>query len=520
MKLFTIIIVMIVCMGAYASSPSPIVYNQGYNSSDWVVDVYELNAYNFKLLPGTHWDNPCPSWCGIAGELCWEVYWRDFELNHFRNDYSKLINIRKSSSLEVFASGYLLLGQGDNDPWNNVVVVSDGIDPDNKRTIISVITNDDFNTMLKTSHNSILGQGYDICFVDYHYGAGDIQENARAYLRLLEYACSQANNRAVIAAGFSMGGIISRLALLYGEKWIKNNIKNVTKYISIDSPQQGASVPFDLQYALSSRAVGKRIAIRDPHLGTYVYRWILEYNSNGYLKPNNMQGWIIESAEGLSLTPFMNQYEDLVNVAARQMCYKHIAYKYNTAEHDAFYSFLNSMGDYPKGPRKYSISCGKWANPYPSAEPGVTAADFDFDGYEKIKLYEHELAPGSFYDLFWDTDNNKCNGITIGNNSIGLSCKIPTSPDDPADNHYRPTFMPIYSVFDLRGVSFNDIPPPNSQSDLDRIARKYSPFHKMYLVNTEKRYSHIEFNNELNGAILKALKDKPNIMPVLQLLLD
>lgn len=101
-----------------------------------------------------------------------------------------------------------------------------------------------------------LAYNYDLIFVDFSYGAGDIRTNATTVTNLIDlinenYVESGTPNTLI---GFSMGGVVARLALSIAENGSfyghSINPTNTALFISYDSPQKGANVPYAIQHDL------------------------------------------------------------------------------------------------------------------------------------------------------------------------------------------------------------------------------------------------------------------------------
>ncbi len=94
--------------------------------------------------------------------------------------------------------------------------------------------------------------GYDVVYVDFDRGDGSLIENAKALQAAINWIneekaanCSTSDN---ILVGYSMGGVVARLALTYMEDDAEDH--EVSYYVSVDSPHRGANVPRSLIAAL------------------------------------------------------------------------------------------------------------------------------------------------------------------------------------------------------------------------------------------------------------------------------
>lgn len=96
-------------------------------------------------------------------------------------------------------------------------------------------------------------QGFDIVFVNFRNGAGNINENAnriRSFLNQVINDTLYRDNKTeeAVLVGPSMGGIITRIALTEMEKAGEEHF--VKTWISFDSPHMGANIPVGLQFAM------------------------------------------------------------------------------------------------------------------------------------------------------------------------------------------------------------------------------------------------------------------------------
>ncbi|MCX6181851.1 MAG: hypothetical protein NT150_07985, partial [Bacteroidetes bacterium] len=146
------------------------------------------------------------------------------------------------------------------------LVVVDGFDPGNKRSLYNAPSStDDTRGMYAYTTGEILNGNsqdliqaikekcYDVVFIDWTQGAGDIASNAKLYENIIQYINQQkVTNAELTLIGPSMGGLITRFALASMEE--KNIDHQCKLFISLDSPQKGANINFGIQtliYGLS-----------------------------------------------------------------------------------------------------------------------------------------------------------------------------------------------------------------------------------------------------------------------------
>jgi hypothetical protein len=95
--------------------------------------------------------------------------------------------------------------------------------------------------------------GYDIIYVDYNEGGGDIVKNAWLVREVIQWVnAEKAKNNSTeknIVLGQSMGGLVARYALRKMEQLNENH--QTSHYISFDSPHLGANMPLGYQQMLS-----------------------------------------------------------------------------------------------------------------------------------------------------------------------------------------------------------------------------------------------------------------------------
>jgi hypothetical protein len=93
--------------------------------------------------------------------------------------------------------------------------------------------------------DDLLDEGFDIYVINYKYNAQDIRNSTAIYTSAIKYISLINNNSKIVASGMSMGGVISRYALAKAEDG--NVFLPVSKWVSMDAPQQGAVVSKELQ---------------------------------------------------------------------------------------------------------------------------------------------------------------------------------------------------------------------------------------------------------------------------------
>lgn len=450
---------------------------------------------------------------------------------------------------EYTADVYLFPGKGDLDYFNKPLIVSDGLDPYNERGAWQIYSEDRYKRLLSMEKPFYpRSMGYDIYFVNFNQGGGDILINASLFLELVEWMHTRTNANMIIG-GPSMSGIVSRLALLFA---LPNNhtcksgqncgylTPNVSGYLSIDSPHQGASL--DPKFQCAVREV-----------------W-------GYLKHGceKALGFCKDAMCG-AVNQAKSSYFNLRTPATYQMLYSHSyanddyqregCYA-NATGHDDFYAFMDrlAVGGYSPYVPKVAIAYSNFYAPYDDEQAKKAALDENVTyGHIDLKFQDtvcsdwdndlpynaggsplsseplnppgfHELAPGSvsgrFYYSPYDReavasydDNNK-KTMEMRNYVV-------------AGETYKGTHIPIYSALDL------DLPPNLDWRNLPITDRnelvKYSPFEAIYWMTDQyngyapnqttaddKRYEHIIYDDQLMTALaegLRFLETSPCVLP-------
>ncbi len=98
--------------------------------------------------------------------------------------------------------------------------------------------------------NCLLEEEYDIYVLFFRFNPQDLRNNAAVYSSAISYISeSYYNNQKLIAAGMSMGGVISRYALAKAES--ESNPLPVKTWFSLDAPHLGAVINKKLQDTLA-----------------------------------------------------------------------------------------------------------------------------------------------------------------------------------------------------------------------------------------------------------------------------
>ena len=142
-----------------------------------------------------------------------------------------------------FAGGeaYVYLGAGHADIENPVIVV-EGFDPENSRfaqQLYGLLNQENLIEDLRA-------EGFDAIILNFDEGADYIQKNAMLLVKLIQLVQDRiSQDMDMVVIGASMGGLVSRYALVYMEDQMQDH--RVRTFISFDSPQMGANIPLGIQ---------------------------------------------------------------------------------------------------------------------------------------------------------------------------------------------------------------------------------------------------------------------------------
>jgi|GEM_PF-2786052 len=100
--------------------------------------------------------------------------------------------------------------------------------------------------------------GYDIIYVDFEQGTGNILENAQTLKRAIKWVNDQkaanGSSEPNVVAGYSMGGLVARVAIRQMELEIGQTGSfgppDVSYFITVDTPHLGANIPYAVAIAV------------------------------------------------------------------------------------------------------------------------------------------------------------------------------------------------------------------------------------------------------------------------------
>lgn len=138
--------------------------------------------------------------------------------------------------------------------FNQPVIIVEGFDPQNSRGLLSSSSADAnlycISNASVLNHTNMLDSlrayGHDILIINFNDGGTYVEQNALALVAAINYINTlKEGNDELVIVGASMGGLISRYALLYMERHAQ--LHHCRLWVSFDSPHKGANVPIGLQ---------------------------------------------------------------------------------------------------------------------------------------------------------------------------------------------------------------------------------------------------------------------------------
>jgi hypothetical protein len=282
--------------------------------------------------------------------------------------------------------------------------------------------------------------GYDLVFVNYLDGAGNIYTNATALRNLFNQRLNgwlrDNKTEEIVLLGPSMGGIITRLMMTQMEQAGENHY--VKTWISYDSPQAGANIPLGLQHSVN---------------------FLTKINSGGF------------NALKEAKAKFNTALSKINSTAAKQMLIYHYSETTsngggNTSMYNGLYNELNQRG-FPKFSKNYAVTNGGTQKLIQNE--GLKIVDFKIFSYTWVEGFSHRNTTGSYKifegsrqgagnDELLKTENH----IGLDNAPGGWNASIYSlnfvdgnknkKTDDTNIQYTRTTFMPTATAF---GVNVN-----------------------------------------------------------------
>ncbi|MCW3069369.1 MAG: cytochrome [Solirubrobacterales bacterium] len=306
--------------------------------------------------------------------------------------------------------------------------------------------------------------GYDVVIVGLDQGADAIERNAEVLIECIR-AANQRTDEPLVVGGVSMGGLVSRLALLRMEH--DGERHNACVFLTIDTPHAGSYTSLGAQWFVHAFA---------PHLpGLAAEAWLLDSPANQQFVLWWLHGGTVQTS------PLR----------------------------EAFIKELSELGDYPQLPRRLAISCGR-GDGAASERAGIRTLDWSAEPWLAVALHaltgtgqqtlgeghwflaaQQALVPLHFKDgVAWDVApggqdfyNAQVAAIASGTgcgtvkHALDESCQVPT-----------------VSALDLNTGPFSAVPAPGSGA---------SPFQDYACA--EANYQHLTITPKLSAWLLSTL---------------
>ena len=151
-------------------------------------------------------------------------------------------NSNTTSRGSSFFRGQALVFNGCDRVFDRPVIYVEGFDPLGDSNVYDIQDRFQVANIERTLRNN----GYDMIYLNFYSGGGDIRTNADVLEQLIETVNDQKiGNNDIIVIGESMGGLIARYALTSMEN--SSRVHNVSHFISFDAPHLGANIPVGYQ---------------------------------------------------------------------------------------------------------------------------------------------------------------------------------------------------------------------------------------------------------------------------------
>jgi hypothetical protein len=435
---------------------------------------------SWKLLElHTHFWN---TWFGPRLDLTSTYYYEDPFLNYQNNGDRDAYTYIWIPTYGTYETDTKILWANNNSSGKlrKAILISDAFDPENKRNYFSShveydsdnkkfdprglyqIFNGDPSAWSKDPGanlaSDLRASGYDLVFINYGNGAGDIPENAGRLEKLLDHLnVNYRDNQTeeFVLVGPSMGGIITRYCLTSMESRDKEH--HVKLWFSFDSPQEGAYIPLSLQYVmyyLMRRA--------EQHEKTPAYNMLKDLFNNAIDAPAAKQMLLLHYSTDLAEWGNLSSPDRKSTAVGAKPC----------SEFNTLYDFLR--GKYPKYSKNVAISNGGKKKLYDDSKsqiikynpndwnPSEVIGDRVFNDSESHFLFSGECndtrdndyalnfrsniafdnAPGGYNTAIYDLNYKSDNEYSFGN-------------DDSNDNYRKSCFIPTVSAFGIKPTQAN-----------------------------------------------------------------
>ncbi|MDY0216270.1 MAG: T9SS type A sorting domain-containing protein [Bacteroidales bacterium] len=354
---------------------------------------------------------------------------------------------------------------------------------------------------------SLRNDGYDIIFVNFLNGAGDIPTNANSLRGFLNNVINNStyrdnNTEEAILIGPSMGGLITRYALTSMEQSNPKESHYVKLWISFDSPQKGAYIPIGLQHSIF------------------------------FLSKINDWGGLLGILDAITNAKngFIAGINSLNSLAAKQMLTAHYSQtssqQYNSPEFDNLFNSLNQLG-FPKYSKNYAISNGGTTKLYD--EDGAEILDFKIFPWTYAKAWgnknsdgNNKIYEGSRQGFGNDESKSTNNQIGYENAPGGWNAALYTLNCNPGNwnqkgetnkQYTKATFMVTSSAFGIPVTRGNIYNTHNSYTGIleqeSKPGKTLTPFDYVYGMNDNEEHVRISYStgSYLINEVLKRESD-------------
>ena len=224
------------------------IFNTTHEETGWIQTPFTtLGKHTIKV-----------KWYDLAGSY----YYRDYDVFIIPQP-QKLYRTNNWNTITCWE------GNGDKTP----IIISEGFDP------YSVSPAEFLFSTGETLFNDLLTKGYSIYIVNYVLNSQSLKNNAAVYNSASTYIGNLSSSNDMIAVGVSMGGLIVRYALAEAET--NSTPLPFSKFVSVDSPQQGAIMSRELQDYLNKPTFS---GFQKHGLNNTAARQMLNYSTYGSLK--------------------------------------------------------------------------------------------------------------------------------------------------------------------------------------------------------------------------------------------
>jgi hypothetical protein len=314
--------------------------------------------------------------------------------------------------------------------------------------------------------DALRAAGYDLVIVALDQGSDRIQRNAEVLVECIRAAIARTDEPLVVG-GLSMGGLVSRYALLTMEQ--RGEPHNTCVFLTIDTPHEGAYT------SLAAQWFARTFASDLP--GLALYSQLLDAPAN-----QQFDMWVLHGRNA-RVAPLREQFvEELAN-----------------------------LGGYPRVPRRLAVSCGR-GDGVPSGPSGALTLDWTAEPWFSVQLHalsdaaQQTLAEGHWLladpqqlaplhhasGPAWDVAPGgqglynaqvAATAAMIGcasvSHTLDISCAVPT-----------------VSALGIKADPFTPVPAPGS---------KASPFHDYAFADAN--YPHLTITPQLSAWLLGTLGD-------------